>query len=278
MRLLILFITFLLSLNVFSQKLENIDGNSFYSISDNTNKKTIIFLHGGVNNPYFDQPSDKISLDYLLENNQNFITQASLNGFNIIVPITNDSLNWIDNPKNAFIELKKMVSQSSDNYEEIYISGFSDGGTGSFKIFYQNPDYFDGLIVFNGYPQHNNFYKSVDYKTITNKKVLFFSTDKDQVIPYEFLLTEYCSQKKNNPNTFFYLSSGNHSFSNYTIDDIKNLFDILTDKNQNKLTEPIQGFIKNDELVVLYPFRKKIVKKYNFGKEVYEANLSQHKK
>jgi predicted peptidase len=278
MRLTVLFILFFLSLNVFSQKLESIDGNSFYSISDSSNKKTIIFLHGGVNNPYFDQAADNISLDYLLEKKQDFITQASLNGFNLIVPITNDSLNWIDNPKKAFIELKKMVSQSIDTYEEIYISGFSDGGTGSFKIFYQNPDYFDGLIVFNGYPQHKNFHTTIDYKTITNKKILFFSTDKDKVIPYEFLLTEYCSQKKNNPNTFFYLSSGDHRFTNYTLDDIKNLFDILSGKNQNTLTEPIQGFIKNDQLVVLYPFRKKIVKKYNFGKEVYEANLAQHKK
>jgi len=278
MRLTILFIVCFLSLNVFSQKTESVDGNSFYLISKNANEKTIIFLHGGVDNPHFDQSVDKISLDYIVENNQEFLTQASINGFSVIIPITNDSLNWLENPKQTFIELKKMVVQSSVDSQEIYISGFSDGGTGSFKIFYQDPDYFEGLIVFNGYPQHKNFYKTVDYKKIENKKILFFSTDKDKVIPYEFLLTEYCSQKNSNPNTFIYLSSGDHSFANYTKDDIEKLFDILSGKNQNKLSEPIQGFIENDKLMILYTFRKKIVRKFGFGKETYLENRRQQKK
>ena len=279
--ILLILICFLPS-NTFGQKrieaiLKTVDGNSFYSISENTNKKTIIFLHGGVNNPFFDQTTNKITLDYLFENNQNFLAQAALNRFNVIVPITNDRLNWIDNPRKSFQELKKMLGQATDEHEEIYISGFSDGGTGSFKIFYNNLDYFDGLVVFNGYPQHENFYKTVDYETVENKKILFLSTFKDKIIPYEFLITEYCAQKKTNPNTFLYLSPGGHSFSNYTEDDIKKVFDILIGKNQNELTEPIQGFIKNDQLVTLYPFRKKMVRKYSFMKDVYEANLAQHK-
>ncbi len=277
MRLTTLFIVCLLSLNVFGQKTESVNGNNFYLISENANEKTIIFLHGGVNNPYFDQPADKISIDYIVENNQEFLTQASTNGFNIIIPITNDSLNWLENPKQTFIELKKIVAKSSLDSQEIYIGGFSDGGTGSFKIFYQNPAYFKGLIVFNGYPQHKNFYKTVDYEKIENKKVLFFSTYKDKVIPYEFLLTEYCLQKKSNPNTFIYLSSGDHSFANYTKEDIDILFDILSGKNQNKSTEPIQGFIKNDKLVILYPFRKKIVRKFGFGNDTYQKNRKQQK-
>jgi len=278
MRLTTLFIICFISLNVFSQKIESVNGNSFYLISENSNEKTIIFLHGGVNNPYFEQPADKISIDYLVENNQEFLTQASTNGFNIIIPITNDSLNWLENPNQTFIELKKMVAKSSLDSQKIFISGFSDGGTGSFKIFYQNPDYFEGLIVFNGYPQHKNFYKTVDYEKVENKKVLFFSTYKDKVIPYEFLLTEYCLQKKSNPNTFIYLSSGDHSFTNYTKEDIDILFDILSGKNQNKSTEPIQGFIENDTLITLYPFRKKIVRKFGFGKETYQENRRQQKK
>lgn len=278
MRLTTLFIVCFLSLNVFGQKTESVNGNSFYPILKETNEKTIIFLHGGVNNPYFEQPADKISLDYNIENNQEFLNQASSSGYNVIIPITNDSLNWLENPQQAFIELKRIVAYTKVDSQEIYISGFSDGGTGSFKIFYQNPNYFNGLIVFNGYPQHKNFYKSVNYAEIENKKVLFFGTYKDEVIPYEFLLTEYCLQKQNNPNTFIYLSSGDHSFTNYTKEDIKEVFDILTVRNENKDTEPIRGFIRNDKLVTLYPFRKKIVRKFGFGKETYQENRRQQKK
>lgn len=283
MRQTISILLFFFSLTAFGQNkiqptLKTIDGNSFYSISDSTSKKLLIFLHGGVNNPYFEKMADQVSLNYIFENNQNFLAQALSNQFAVIVPITNDSLNWIDSPKKAFIELKKMITSSTDSYEEVYISGFSDGGTGSFKIFYQNPDYFDGLIVFNGYPQHNNFYKKAHYKMILDKKIVFLGTYKDKVIPYEFLLTEYCAQKSYNPNTFIYLSSGGHSFADYTKSDITVLFDILLGKNQNVKTEPIQGFIKNDTLVTEYLFRKKILRKFGFGKEVYEENCKQRKK
>lgn len=278
MRFTFLIIIYLLSQIGYGQKIENIDGNSFYLISDNSNAKTIIFLHGGINNPYFDRPADQIALQYLIENNQGFLTQASLNGFNIIVPIKNKNLNWLENPQRAFIELKNIASHLKIDSQDIYISGFSDGGTGSFKIFYENPEYFEGLIVFNGYPQHKNFHRSIDYTRVNNKKVIFFSSNKDKIIPYEFLLTEYCSQKLSNPNSFIYLTIGDHSFANYTKDDFEKLFEILTDKNLNKLTEPVQGFIENDTLVTFYSFRKKILRKFGFGEETYQENLKQQKK
>lgn len=278
MRFTLLLLIYFISLGAISQNIENFNGNSFYKISDSLNEKTLIFLHGGVENPIFDQTANKISLNYIVENNKDFLTQASEHGFNIIIPITNDSMNWLENPQKTFIELKKIITHANFGAQKVYISGFSDGATGSFKMFYQNSDYFEGLIVFNGYPQHKNFYKTVDYKKVENKKVVFFSTDKDKVIPYEFLLTEYCSQKISNPNTFIYLSSGGHSFARYTKSDFEKLFDILTGQNENKEKEPIQGFIKNDSLVKLYPFRKKIVRKYGFGKEVYEENRRQQKK
>ena len=283
MRLLCWFIFCFLTHCVFSQihnqeLLKTDSGNNFYFIGGVENNRTIIFLHGGVNNPYFKQSAKDITLDFILENNRAFLDQAVAHNFNVILPITNPNLNWLDKPEEVFIELKKMVSQSIDNIEEIYIGGFSDGGTGSFKIFYQNPDYFKGLIVFNGYPQHKNFYSKVNYDKVRDKKIIFLSTFKDDVIPYEFLLTEYVNQKRFNPNTFMYVTSGGHSFADYKQSDIVNVFDILMGKVQNKDTFPIHGFIKNDSLVTLYPFKKKIVRNYNFGREVYEENRQQQKR
>src|SRR5690606_33454992 len=266
MRFVILILINFISMGIYSQEqvdtvLTSSNGNNFYLISTKTNKRTLIFLHGGVQNPYFKQRADKIELTVLIENNSEFVEQATRNGFNILIPITNDSLNWLDNPQRSFTILKEMIKISNAGSKEKYISGFSDGGTGSFKLFYSYPDFFNGLVVFNGYPQHSNFFRSVEYDTIEDKKILFISTNKDKVIPYEFLLTEYCKQKKTNANTFFYLGTGNHSFTNYTSDDFSEVFAILTNKNQNTKTEPIQGFIKNDRIIQLYLFRKKIVTK-----------------
>ena len=67
-------------------------------------------------------------------------------GFDIFIPIKNDSLNWIDNYEYCFEKFKLFVDSCKKVYSEIYISGFSDGGTGSYRIFYNHPDYFKGLI------------------------------------------------------------------------------------------------------------------------------------
>ncbi|MES2618224.1 MAG: hypothetical protein V4613_10115 [Bacteroidota bacterium] len=252
-------------------------GQHFYYLSNPSNNKLIIFLHGGVNNPYFKQPHTQITLTYLIENNAEFLQQSTNNSFDIVAPITTDSLNWLTKPQESFVKMREFIDSTLKKYNEVYISGFSDGGTGAYKIFYKNHDYFSGLIVFNGYPQHENFYKSVNYSAITNKRIIFCSTFKDNTIPYEFLLNEYCSQKKTNANTYFYLTTGNHSFINFQKNDLKEVFGILKGEINNTRTEPIQGYVKNDALITAYPFRKKITRKFNFGMATYEANRMQMK-
>lgn len=254
------------------------EGNSIYEISDPTNNKLIIFLHGGVQNPHFNQPSENIALEFLIENNDDFLKQAAQNKFDIIAPITNNELEWVNNPEGAFTLLKDFIESRTKEYKEIYISGFSDGGTGGYKIFYNHSDFFSGLVVFNGYPQHSNFYKTVDHFSVINKKVVFFGTLNDEMIPYEFMMTEYCIQKEVNANTFLYLTNGSHSFLSYNQEDLGELFSILTSANTNKRKKAIQGFIKNDKVVIVYPYRKKIVKEFRFGEEVYKENLIQLKK
>jgi predicted esterase len=274
----ILFLLF--SIGSFSQKpakaiLDSVDGNSYYSLSDASNKRLLVFLHGGVNNPYFNQAPDKITVNYLLEGNLSFINQAQLRGFDMVLPITNSAFNWLEKPQESFVILESIIENSGVEYDEIYISGFSDGGTGSYKIFYLHPNFFNGLVMFNGYPQHANFYQSVNYESVKHRKVLFFGTYDDKIIPYEFLLTEYCGQKKTNPNTFIYLTNGAHGFANYGENDLTEVFKILTGENENTKKETLQGFIENDQLIEFYPFRKKVLRKYNFGKSTYLENIKQ---
>ncbi len=85
------------------------NNHRFYNISDSSNNKLILFLHGGLNNPYFKQPYDQITLNNLIENNKDFITQASDNNFDLVIPITNDSLNWLDQPQESFKVIKDLI-------------------------------------------------------------------------------------------------------------------------------------------------------------------------
>lgn len=248
-------------------------GNKAYLISNPANNQILIFLHGGVNNPRFKADED-VALSFLLEENMPFVDSALSNGFDLLLPITNDSLNWLEDPEFCFNTIREFIKP---DYQQRYITGFSDGGTGSYKIFYIHPDYFDGLLVFNGYPQHRNFYQKVDYGKITDKKVVFVSTFKDQVIPYEFALTEYARQKEYNTNTYIYIQAGGHSFSSYNAHTFKVIFKILTSTTSCNEREALHGYMASDTLVEFYPYRKKIVRQFAYGQGFYEENQRQRK-
>ena len=280
MKYLILIIPFFLYNSLFAQKVDtttvNFKGNKFYHITNDTNTRVLVFLHGGIKNPAFKDTSQLHKIDFLLEGNELFLDKALKNGFDLLIPQTNDSLNWLTNYNYCFQSFSSFFS-TTKKYSKKYISGFSDGGTGSYKIFYKNSQYFDGLAVFNGYPLHENFYKKVDYTKGNNKKVVFFSTTKDKVIPYEFLLTEYCKQKKSNPNTFLYIKKGRHTFLEYDLEAINFCFDVLTARATNKKTEPIHGLVVNDEVLDFYVYRKKLLRKFRYGREYYKENQNQKK-
>lgn len=264
----------------FDAELTSLDSNYYFEKSAPVNTALLIFLHGGVSNPYFKQPPSEVELAYLLENNVAFYQQVENNGYDLIAPITNSDLNWLESPEKTFLFLKRVIESKGKQYDKIIISGHSDGATASYKMFYKNLEFFNGLVLINGYPQHSNFYLSTKYESVTDKDIVFYGTLNDEVIPYEFLLTEYCKQKKSNPNTYLYLIEGDHNFSNYSNDDFAQLFSILNGQTVNKKTaaNPIHGFVKEDQLVEFYPFRKKIVRKFAYGEHFFHENKKQRKK
>lgn len=183
-------------------------------------------------------------------------------------------MNWLSNHQYCH-EMIFAFLDSVNLYDKSFLSGFSDGGTGSYKMFYDNSDDYDGLLVFNGYPQHENFYQTVNYSNITDKRIFFLSTFSDKTIPYEFLLTEYCRQKTANSNTYLYVKEGAHSFKEYGIKEFELCFEVMVTKTGCTQNEPIHAFIKDDQVVEFYPFRKKVTKKYGYGEEFYLQNLEQ---
>lgn len=243
-----------------------------------TNNKLIIFLHGGLNNPDTKAITDldEQTVNYLIENNDDFGNAALKNGYDILIPLANDSMDWLHKPEYCHRILDSMLSRAGP-YDQTVISGFSDGGTGSYKIFYSYPKSYDGLIVFNGYPQHLNFYKKVDYESITDKNIIFYSTEKDDRIPYEFLLTEYCKQKAYNGKTYFYVGKGTHSFASYSSSDMQQVFRLFAIENDSTSNAPYHGLTINGERQRWYPFRKMVVRRYAYGRDYYDQNRKQKK-
>lgn len=275
--LFLLFISF--SSVILSQDLDSAFikiGNEYYfKITNTRNNKLVYFLHGGIKDNYFKEQKKSINLNYLIENNCHFISQMIKNGFDLIFPVTSDSLNWLNKTDYCFKIIKDISETENKNYRETYISGFSDGGTGSFKIFYKYYEYFNGLIVFNGFPQHNNFSNKIDYKKINNKKIIFIGTYRDKIIPYEFMIETYHHQKKYNSNTFLYVKNGSHNFEIFEKEDFNKISSILNSEIKNDKFIQTHGYIENDELIEFYMFRKKIVSKYNFGQNLLKINKEQ---
>jgi len=247
----------------------------FYKISNASDTKLLIFLHGGVSHPNFSNPSSQVDMDFLLESNTIFIQSFLNDGYSVLLPIKDDSLNWLENHNYSFSILDTMTKLYFKTYKETYLSGFSDGGTGAYKIFYSHYASYNGLIMFNAYPQHKNFNKSVHYDSVRNKKIIFMSTNNDKVIPYEFALTEYANQKIYNSNTFIYVSIGEHWFKRYDSSDFKIVLDVLSGQNTCNSKLAIHGYIYQDSLKEFYEYRKRIYKKYRYAEGIYKVNMYQ---
>lgn len=267
------------SLTILGQDLININGNKYYILNSDKideSENVVFFLHGGLKNPIF-KSSEFISLDYLIENNYNFL--EFVKGLNavVVLPIVNDSLNWLH--RSAYCHYAFLHINQTLGNKKVTISGFSDGGTGAYRIFYSFPQYYEGLVVFNGYPQLQSFNRKIDYSAIDNKKIFFLSSYRDKVIPYEFLLTEYVNQKKHNSETFFKVVKGAHSFRIYGLDDLKLIeYVFKKDKDEYLNSDIIHGLIINNKLKEFYKFRRRITRRFAFGLEYFNENKRQRKK
>jgi hypothetical protein len=101
MKILTLVFWLFATLKVFSFEIDTnlfvFEGHYFYQITSMKNSKLIIFLHGGVKKPVFQNHQKIPSLKYLLEGNDQFVETCLSTGFDLLIPITDDSLNWLTN-------------------------------------------------------------------------------------------------------------------------------------------------------------------------------------
>lgn len=242
--------------------------------SADVKKGLVIYMHGGVSQYKGEKPFE-VSLNNLVEGNMTFISTFNEQGYDLVFPIAYNEYNWLVQGGQLFI--KGLLDLYAKGYDQVIIAGFSDGGTGAFKMFYDTPHQFDGLMVFNGYPQHDNYYKTVDHPSIQNKKIIFASSNKDKLVPYEFQMLQFRRQQMINLNTSFLLIDGKHLFNDYQEKDFKHCLNMLksetaaaTESSEKIIIyPPIDGLIIDGEIVELYPFRKKWGKTYSMAEIEY---------
>jgi len=143
---------------------------------------TLIFLHGAVRfSPLKDY---QIAQQVLSGWNRYYKKYASLNDVILIFPSANKKYNWMTSD-DGFFMIPKIVKQLkvSINIDDnkVFISGHSNGSTGSFSYAMKQPTQFAGFYGFNTQPR---LYTGGTFiENILNRSYINFSTDQDYYYP-----------------------------------------------------------------------------------------------
>ncbi len=146
-------------------------------------KKTplIIYLHGGVSTKVFHETP----IEYA---EQNYFTEyAKENNWIIVFPMGNNDTAWwqLTGITNIRAQIRKLKSEYNIDDNRIYISGFSDGGSGSFYLALNAPDDFAAFYPLNGMISVGSIVTQIPVflPNFRNRFVYAINTDEDGLYP-----------------------------------------------------------------------------------------------
>ena len=146
-------------------------------------KKTplIIYLHGGVSTKVFHETP----VEYA---KQNYFTKyAKENNWIVVYPMGNNYTAWwkLTGIKNLKAQIRKLKSQYNIDDNRIYISGFSDGGSGAFHLALNAPDDFAVFYPLNGMISVGSAVTQIPVylPNLRNRFVYANNTDEDGLYP-----------------------------------------------------------------------------------------------
>lgn len=142
----------------------------------------LFFLHGAVRN---NSLTDYLPASWVLYDwNRYYTKYAELNDVILVFPQGSKEFNWMTSDKGFFmvpkiLTLVKKAINVDDN--KVFITGHSNGATGSFSYLMKQPTPFAGFYGFNTQPKV--FTGGTFVENIKNRSFINFSTDKDYYYP-----------------------------------------------------------------------------------------------
>lgn len=142
----------------------------------------LIFLHGAVRFANF---SDYQIAEQVLGYGNKFLTKhGDLNDMILVFPSADKNFNWMTADAGFFIVpeiVKQLKSALNINDNKVFVTGHSNGATGSFSYAMKQPTQFAGFYGFNTFPKV--FTGGTFVRNILNRSFLNFSTDQDYYYP-----------------------------------------------------------------------------------------------
>lgn len=142
----------------------------------------LIFLHGAVR---FTNFSEYQIAEQVLAYGNKFLTKhGDLNDVILVFPSADKNYNWMTADAGFFIVskiVKQLKAALNINDSKVFVTGHSNGATGSFSYAMKQPTQFAGFYGFNTFPKV--FTGGTYIRNILNRSFLNFSTDQDYYYP-----------------------------------------------------------------------------------------------
>ena len=147
------------------------------------NEKTplIVYLHGGVSRKDISEDDVKYFED------SPFVKMAEEQGYILLFPTGQYGATWWDSVGIANILQQIRVTKREYNIDDnrVFMTGFSDGGSGSFLFAMSYPSYFAGFMSLNGHPGVGSEVGKIQtyFVNLFNRPVYVINTDEDELYP-----------------------------------------------------------------------------------------------
>jgi hypothetical protein len=147
------------------------------------NKKTplLVYLHGGVSRKDVSEDDVKYFKD------SPFVKMAEEQSYILLFPVGQYGATWWDSVGIANILRQIRVTKREYNIDDnrVFMTGFSDGGSGSFLFAMSYPSYFAGFMSLNGHPGVGSEAGKIQtyFVNLFNRPMYVINTDEDGLYP-----------------------------------------------------------------------------------------------
>ncbi len=180
------------------------------SVDAGIEKPLLVYLHGAISSSLKESP-----IDYMKKSKM--IALADAYGCYLMFCYGQKGASWFDSVGIDMIlqEIEQAQQNFKINNNKIFLSGFSDGGSGVQYIAMNYPDSFAGFIAMNGSTNvagklgENGLFP----ENMNHKPMLVFNTQKDALYPVTQMKSTVDYLKKYNTNIHFYTPLANHEMS-----------------------------------------------------------------
>ena len=196
-------------------------------------KPLLVFLHGAVASPQVNaNPEGYVRKSPL-------VALAETADCYLLFPFGQKGATWFDAVGQQMVmdEITAVKQQYPIDPDKIFLSGFSDGGSGVYYFAMTHPDPFAGFIAMNGSLKVASMLGEEEiFPCNMNQKPLYIlNTTGDSLYPLDQITPSIDFLRKENPNITFKTPTGDH-FLGYLPEEQSGLVDFIKNHSRQPLT------------------------------------------